>query len=232
MENKHFSLNFFLGKTLTKMLFFVCFLIPFYANCQVALDNSFYKVISHGDKIDFGTIENGVKWIISSTDAKVISTYLNDNEINNFVFAKPGTYEILFSETQKHTDHECSHPHFKERMMIKVSPIKMTFDFSKISFSEQIKKGNNCDQIFVTVPVNVVMKDVQSAKFIVSNIMVTGFGSEITAKPLNTEVILKNGTQLLKYQLSGVANKEAYLMFDFVDYNNNIQTYYQPEKVN
>jgi hypothetical protein len=159
-------------------------------------------------------------------------THLNENEINNFVFAKPGTYEISFKETQKNTNHECNHPQFKERMIIRVSPVKMIFDFSKISFSEKIRRGSNCDQIFVTVPVNVDMKDVQTAKFTISNVMVAGVGSEIIAKPVNTEVVLKNGTQLLKYQLSGVATKETYLMFDFVDYNNNTQTYYQPEIVN
>lgn len=232
MKKKYYFLNSNLGNTLTKILFLLCMLISFYANSQVTLDNSYYKVISHGDKIDFGAIEKGVKWTVSSTDAKVNPTYLSENEISKFVFSEPGIYEISFNETQKHTNHECNHPQFKERMTIKVSPVKMTFDFSKISFSEKITRGSNCDQIFVTIPVNVVMKNLNAAKFTVSNVMVAGVGSEIIGKPVNAEVVLKNGIQLLKYQLSGVATKEAYLMFDFVDYNNNTQTYYQPEIVN
>jgi hypothetical protein len=108
----------------------------------------------------------------------------------------------------------------------------MTFDFSKILFSDKIRRGSNCDQIFVTVAVNVEMKDMQTALFVVPDVMVAGVGSEIIAKPVTPEVILKNGKQLLRYQLSGVATKEAYLMFDFVDNNNNIQTYYQPTIVN
>ena len=117
-------------------------------------------------------------------------------------------------------------------MTIQVNPIKMTFDFSKISFSGKIQKGSNCDHIYITVPVTVIMKDLQTTKFVVPNVTVAGIGSEIIAKPVTSEVVLKNGTQLLKYQLSGIATKEAYLMFDFVDSNNNIQTYYQPEIVN
>lgn len=232
MEKKNYSLNLILGNTFTKMIFLLSILIPFNASSQAGLDDSYYKVISHGDKIDFGAIEKGVKWLVSSNDAQVKSTYLSENEINNFVFAKPGTYQISFQETQKHAAHECNHPQFKERMTIKVTPIKMTFDFSKISFSDKISRGSNCEQIYVTVPVNVVMKDLKSAKFSVADVIVSGVGSEIVAKPVSAEVVLKNGTQLLKYQLSGIASKEAYLMFDFVDYNGNIQTYYQPEIVN
>lgn len=232
MKKSYYSLNSILGNTITKILFLCCMLISFNANSQVSLEDPFYKVISYGDKIDFGAIEKGVMWTISSRDANVNVIYLSDNEINNFVFAKPGTYEISFKETKKQLDHECSHPQFKERMAIKVSPIKMTFDFSKISFSEKIRKGSNCDQIFITVPVIVAIKDLQTAKIEVSNVMVAGVGSQIIAKPTNAEIILKNGVQLITYQLSGVATRETYLMFDFVDNNNNIQTYYQPEIVN
>lgn len=232
MKKSYYSLNSILGNTITKILFLCCMLISFNANSQVSLEDPFYKVISYGDKIDFGAIEKGVKWIVSSNDAQVKSTYLSENEINNFIFAKPGIYQISFQDTRKHADHECNHPQFNERMTIKVSPIKMTFDFSKISFSEKISRGSNCDQIYVTVPVNVVMNDLKSAKFSVADVVVSGVGAEIVAKPVNAEVVLKNGTQFLKYQLSGVAKNESYLMFDFVDFNGNIQTYYQPEIVN
>ncbi|MFD2910193.1 hypothetical protein ACFSX9_15795 [Flavobacterium ardleyense] len=232
MKKKYFLLNHNLSNILTRFLLLLCTLSFVHATAQVSVNDTYYKVISHGDKIDFGAIEKGVKWVVSSAEAQVSSIYLSENEINNFVFAKPGIYQISFQETYKHSNNECSHPQFKERMAIKVSPIKMTFDFSKISFSEKIRIGSNCDQIIVTVPVNIVIKDLQSTKFNVANLIVAGVGAEIIGKPVIAEVVLKNGTQLLKYQLSGVASNEAYLMFDFVDYNGNIQTYYQPEIVN
>ncbi|SHG66321.1 hypothetical protein SAMN05444372_108133 [Flavobacterium micromati] len=218
----------------TCSLFFLTFyiLLPTQILAQTTQTNTYYKIISHGDKIDFGTIESGVTWTISSQDAAISPSYLNADEINGYVFKKAGVYTVVFSDASTHTEGECNHAAFPKNMLIKVSPIKMTFDFSKISFSEKIKRGSICDQIFVTVPVNVDLKDVQTAKFTIPNAMVTGVGSEITAKPVNAEVVLKNGIQLLKYQLSGVATKEAYLMFDFVDYNNNTQTYYKPEIVN
>jgi hypothetical protein len=213
------------------MLFLFYLLTPFYASSQAPIKNAYYKVISFGEKIQFGTIENSANWTVSNSKEN-IRTSLSGNQINDYVFSMPGTYEITYSDSHKHSSDECNHAQFEERMTIQVNPIKMTFDFSKILFSDKIRRGSNCDQIFVTVAVNVEMKDMQTALFVVPDVMVAGVGSEIIAKPVTPEVILKNGKQLLRYQLSGVATKEAYLMFDFVDNNNNIQTYYQPTIVN
>ena len=59
------------------------------------------------------------------------------------------------------------------------------------------------------------------------------FGNTVQNKiTLQEEIIVKNGTYNLSYKLSGTVNKETYLMFDFVDNNNETQTYYQLEIVN
>ena len=42
---------------------------------------------------------------------------------------------------------------------------------------------------------------------------------------------LKNGTHLLTYHLSGTAHQEAYLMFDFTDINNQIQSFSYTTKI-
>lgn len=230
MKKNHVALNFILGNTLTKGLFLFYVLYSFNVNSQTVTKSSFYKVISFDEKIQFGDVENTAKWTITNSKDNIYVS-INGNQINDYVFSKVGIYEIAYSDTQKHSS-ECSHAQFENRMTIKVNPVKMTFDFTKISFSDKIQRGKNCEGIFITVPVNVVLKDTQSAVFVVPNVLVAGLGSEIIAKPVTSEVILKNGKQLLKYQLSGVATKEAYLMFDFVDTNNNIQTYNQPAIVN
>ena len=190
-----------------------------------------YKIIAYGEKIAFGTIENAARWTISNAKENIF-IHLNGNQINNYLFEKPGIYEVGFSENKSYSENECSHPRFDEKMIVQVSPIKMVFDFSKIKFSDKIEVGRNCEDIFITVPVNVVMKEDHPVSFLISEVVVAGVGSQIIAKPVMQEVLLKSGIQFLKYQLSGMATKEAYLMFDFIDFNNQVQTYNYPEIIN
>jgi len=231
MKKNHVALNFILGNPLSKILFLFYVLCPLNVNSQTVAKSMYYKVISFDEKIQFGDVENSAKWTITNTKDNIYVS-VTGNLINDYVFSKAGTYEIAYSDAKKHTAGECSHVQFEDRMSIKVNPVKMKFDFTKISFSDKIQRGKNCEGIFITVPVNVEMKDLQTAKFVVPNVTVAGVGSSIIAKPVTSEVILKNGKQFLRYQLSGVAAQEAYLMFDFVDNNNNIQTYNQPTLVN
>lgn len=235
MECNDYKENFITSTWRNSMNLFILLIVTSISFCVSAQSNSAinkppFKVISYGEKIQFGNVESSAKWTISNTKENIVA-FVSGNQINEYVFEESGNYEIIYSEIKKHDANECSHAQFEDKMTVLVSPVKMTFDFSKIVFSEKIRKGSNCDGIFITVPVNVTMKENTPIKFTIPNVMVAGVGSEIIAKPVSSEVLLKNGTQFFKYQLSGTANKEAYLMFDFVDVNNTIQTYYQPEIV-
>ena len=226
------SFNFVVGSikpTIILAVLLFCSLISF---AQSKSNDGYYKVISFGTKIDFGTIENGVSWTITSNALKSGTVFLNDQSINDFVFEKAGDYEILYKDNVIHNSTECNHTHFAEKMIVQVSPVKMIFDFSKIVFSDKIRKGKSCDDIYITIPVNVNIKGDASAIFKVANAVAAGIGSEIIAKPVISEITLKNGVQLIQYRLSGIAQKEAYLMFDFIDFNNNVQTYNLPEIIN
>lgn len=223
-----------------QFLLFVLMIVSFDAVAQnnyaltMATDNSgkdqFYKVISFGEKIFFGNVEDAARWtVINTKENRIVS--LTGNQINDYIFEKPGSYEISFSEIKKHTD-DCNHPKFPEKMLVKVNSVRMSFDFSKINFSEKIQKGRNCENIIVTVPVTITAKDNSSAKLNAPGLTIAGVGTTLTAKPLNQEVMIKEGVQLLKYQLSGIVNKETYLMFDFFDFNNQVQTYNHLEIIN
>ncbi len=222
-----------LESSMKQFLFFVLIMVCFDAIAQEdysgskATDHSnneqYYKVVSFGDKIDFGNIEDTAKWTIANAKEGIFVT-LSGSQINGYTFEKPGFYEIGFSDTKKHNE-ECSHPAFKEKMTVKVSSVKMVFDFSKINFSEKIQKGRSCDNIIITVPVNITVKDNSSESLEAPGLSIAGIGVELIAKPTNQKIVVKSGVQLLKYQLSGFVNKETYLMFDFSDFNNQVQTY-------
>jgi hypothetical protein len=194
-------------------------------------NSDFFKTISLGKNIFFGEIEDGANWKVVSPKNKNI-LQLKGNEINNFYFNELGIYTIFFNDVKKFGPNECFHPKFKEKMLINVSPTEMVFDFSKINFSDKIRVGKNCDEILMTLPVSI--KSVSEVgKIKLSNVNVTGIDVNLIAIPLQNEIVVKNGTTYnLSYKLSGIVNKETYLMFDFIDCNNEIQTYYQLEIVN
>jgi hypothetical protein len=190
-------------------------------------NSDFFKTISLGKNIFFGEIEDGANWKIISENNKLIS-YLKGNEINDFHFNEPGVYTIFFYDIKKFGPNECFHPKFKDKMFIYVSPTEMLFDFSKIKFSDKIKVGKNCDDILMTLPVTINSLS-EGGKIELSNVKVAGNDVNLIAIPLQDEIIVKNGTYYLSYKLSGRVNKETYLMFDFIDNNNETQTYYQLE---
>lgn len=220
-----------LKKQLICFLFLILFVHQSQAQNQINGGiKQFYAVISFDEKMDFGHFDADVSWKITNSQNN-INVSLNGNEINDYVFQQPGDYEINFTENRKHNPDECSHPAMPEKVLVKVQPVKLVFDFSKIQFSEKLQKGRNYSDLLVTVPAKVISKDNSITKLPAPGLSVSGIGVALTAKPANTEIVLNNKIQLLKYKISGKADKEAYLMFDFYDFNNQVQTYNLSEKI-
>ena len=136
-----------------------------------------------------------------------------------------------FWKPKKHNE-ECNHPLFPEKILVKVSPVKLFFNFSKIEFSEKIERGRNYENLVITVPVTITTKDNSTTKLTAPSLSIAGIGVALNAKPINDIVEIKDGTQLLKYKISGIVNAESYLMFDFSDFNGGVQTYNLPQIIN
>lgn len=210
-----------LGLIFLLSLFIGC---PSIAQNKIGNDNNkFYKVISFGEKIDFGNIDTSVMWNITNAKRN-INTALKGNEINNYIFQEPGEYEIKFHENKKH-DADCYHPLFAETFLVKVQPVKLSFDFSKIKFSQKIEQGRIYSDLIVTVPAKIATKDHSITKLPAPGMSISGIGVSLTAEPQQIEIILNSNVALLKYKISGSVNKETYLMFDFYDFNGEAQTY-------
>lgn len=192
--------------------------------------NNPYRTISFGEKILFGDVESSASWtVLNTTDKTTVS--LNGSQINNYVFKTPGIYELSFFENKTFNKNECSHPLFDSKMTINVSPVKMTYDFSNISFSLKINKGQRCDGLEITVPVKFELAESEKS-ITLSDFSVAGIGVDLIVTPVSKQIVVKNGVQYLKYVLSGIVNNETYLMFDFIDINNNVQTYNLPQIIN
>lgn len=192
-------------------------------NKPIDKKHQFYKIISFDEKIDFGQIDHSTTWIITNSINKN-STTLQGNEINNYVFREPGEYQINFQEDKNHVE-QCHHPIFEAQFLVKAEPIKILFDFSKITFSEKIEKGKNYSDLIVSVPVKISTKDNSIKKRSAPGLSIAGIGVLLKAQPVQNEIILSDSIQLLKYKISGRIDKETYLMFDFYDFNNEAQTF-------
>lgn len=225
MNQNHSFLKFSVARSLSLLLLVLYILNPIHMTAQDAASTSFYKIISHGEKIDFGKIEKGVTWTVSSQDAGIANAYLNDEAINSYVFKKSGTYTIVFNDATFHAVEECSHAAFPKSFVIKVSPVKMKFDTSKVAFSEPLSVGRDCEGITVSVPVLIEVENIATTSTAIPDFNVAGVGSSIRAKSIQKKVVCKNGIQILTYKLSGTVTSQSYLMFDFTDANNQAQTY-------
>lgn len=195
-------------------------------------DNQFYKVISFGEKIDFGNIENTARWSIANKQEN-IATSLSGSQINDYIFEKPGIYEISFSENVELSEGKCNHPPFQEKMIVEASAFKMAFDFSTIKFSESIVGGKELRNVEVSVEVDFKSYNNKYENTVFSNarVIAAGVGVAIIGRSFNDKINLTSGRQKMIYLLNGTASKETYIMFDFFDINGQAQSYYYPTKL-
>jgi len=189
-----------------------------------------YKIISFGEKINFGKIENSIVWTVSSNDSNKKSSLIG-NEINNYIFESPGTYKITFNENKAIKDGECNHTVFPEVMLIKVSPYKMDFDFSTIQFSTKLEAGAPIENCLLTVDVHLKSFSNEKVAFQNGKFVSAGIDTTIEGQLLNNAFTLNPGINKLVYQLKGVAKSGNFIMLDFFDINGQVQSYYYPTKL-
>lgn len=207
----------------------VLMLIHYEVRAQNNNSQDYYKVISFGEKIDFGHIDQTVIWTLANAEKNLYST-LRGNEINAYAFQEPGVYDITFQESKKHDD-ACMHESFPDRFRVKVEPVKIAFDFSKITFSEPIVRGRNYSDLIITVPAKISSREKSAVKLPMPGISIAGIGVALTGAAAEKEIMAGNITKLMRYKLSGIVNQETYLMFDFYDFNNQVQTYNLPQVI-
>lgn len=230
INSKPKSLNMYIIKN---FLFFILTVTSYASMAQNKINNGnfsdsknsteYYRIISFGDKIDFGSIEASVRWNITNT-TKGIGVILNGSQINDYIFQQSGEYEIQFSETKKQEE-ECNHPAFPEKIIIRVNPVKLSFDFSKIEFSQKIRRGIYYENLIVSVPVKSIIQSGVPNQVMAPGLLITGIGVSLLGEPVNERVEIKNGTQVFKYKISGRVDKDTYLMFDFYNLNDEVQSF-------
>jgi len=202
----------------SKSLIFTTFFL-FCFNLFFAQNN---LAISYGDKIDLSHIDNSTSFYIKGNN---VAAHLKGNEINDYVFEKPGVY--LIKVTEKKADKKadaCRDIHLPKEITVNVSRIKMTFDPLNISFSAPITKNKETRGTTLTIPATIKTFDHLPAALNFTQVNTAGIGTNIIADLQSDEKQLSEGTHTLNYSLSGIVAENSYLMFDFIDANAKIQS--------
>ena len=148
------------------------------------------------------------------------------NKINDFVFKKPGLYQIKTQKIVTTTSHNDEEEHGKppKDFVVAVDNAKIVFDPKSIQFSRPIRKNQMTSGIVLSINAEIKSYNQQKIKMNLKNVIVAGIGSEITAKPNKKNQILTAGNHIIQYNLFGIVTQNSFLMFDFMNPNGTIQT--------
>jgi hypothetical protein len=193
------------------------------AQTAKASDHSLSLSLSFGDKLPLeATIAPSVTWSISKEGALVQTG--SGSTLLDYVFADPGTYEVLINEHLTADPNSCDHGALPDEIDVAVSAIRMEFDFAHATFSAPITSGV-VTGVILSIPVIVDSHDGSSFSFTPAEVPSAGVGSNLSAVPLESSLSLAPGTHLLRYQITGGVERPTYVMFDFVDVNGKVQPF-------
>lgn len=181
-------------------------------------------------KIAFGEtfsykLDDNTSWkIINSETFAVLNSGVGS--IEKITFSTPGNFEIEISEVISAND--CKNGHFPHKIMIEVSPIKMIFDFNSIKFSHVIVGGQS--QYGNEISIDVYVESLNNEKVVFNDgkVISAGVGVNIDGTLKSNGTVLKQGVNHLVYILKGQATRDTYIMFDFLDINNQTVSYTYP----
>jgi len=181
-------------------------------------------------KIAFGEtfsykLDDNTSWkIINSETFAVLNSGVGS--IEKITFSTPGNFEIEISEVISAND--CKNGHFPHKIMIEVSPIKMIFDFNSIKFSHVIVGGQSQYGNEISIDVYVESFNNEKVVFNDGKVISAGVGVNIDGTLKSNGKVLKQGVNHLVYILKGQATRDTYIMFDFLDINNQTVSYTYP----
>ncbi len=186
---------------------------PTHFSCEddVSIIQSHYS-ICFGDAIQAGVstdLSLNISWSVApqSGTSKASGT---GKTTGNLVFSKPGTYQVTF-DIPAHGDH----PAKTETVTVEVSNVRLIFDLEKVAFSKQLSTGD-ASGIVMKVPVTVKTYDGQPYTYSAREVQTTGV-AHVSSRLKNDQVILKNGTNELLFELSGAVSTKGNIQFRVYD---------------
>jgi len=196
-------------------LLLICLIINSLSFAQFRLN------ISYGESIRIGKINPSTKFIISSEQGEI---NLTGFEIRDYKFDKPGIYFVKVEQVKSNYESTDEHPLLPSQIQVNVSRIKMKFDSNRIEFSQPIKKGIETYGTTLSIPISIETYDNEPVLLNYTTIKTAGIGTSVTANLIKDYGELSAGEHIVSYSLKGKVSENTYLMFDFVDANNKVQS--------
>lgn len=184
--------------------------------------------LSFGDSIQKELDDHAFWQILNAEEGNIIAS--GTGSIKNFQFAEPGEYRLVVPSHTSLLDGTCEHHFQTEETIVIVSPFRMKFDFSQITFSQPIVGGTDLSNVEISVPATLEIS-VDSLPQYNGKIASSGIGANLTGQLANGPIQLNRGLNTLNFKLNGNAQKDTYIMLDFYDVNNQIHCYYFPNKL-
>jgi len=203
-------------------------------NNKLSTDDQVNNIlISFSEKLNSNIISisdiEEYSWDISNNDSYKINGI--GKQILDVKFEQPGEYDIVLNHTEKTNAKACNHSSEKIIYRLKVLDSKYEFLFDEITLSKSIMGDVESKGLILTVPVIYSCYydkpgDRQGLKMISS-----GVNTTIIGEVINKDTPLQVGKNLISFNLSGKATANTYIMFDFYNQDNLIQTYYLPNVI-
>ena len=194
-------------------------------------ENEFAKTtgnltISYTEKIPFDdrslTDLQNASWTISNEKGFVKQG--RGVDLANYVFNTPGNYTVDFSISQAFTkiQNSCYHPSLPSKLLLEVKPYRLTFNFDTFKLSNEITAG--ADVTGSQLSVKAKLESFTGSPLLYNQEMRTaGIQTTVVGK-VNTELLPGNNT--VTFDLEGtVKNPNTYIVFDFIDAKDDIQSY-------
>jgi hypothetical protein len=178
------------------------------------------KQLTCGQKLEMAKLADAVTWTIKGPSGTISG---KGNALNDYVFDTVGDYEIAIQENIIRKEGQCNHSTVPNFIQLRVvHAVKMTFHPEELKLSDEIRKGVDTRGIVLSITVTIENVSNLSLDYIYLEASTSGLGTHIVAT-LKKGTVLKEGKQVLEYELTGVAEKEAYIQFNFTDINGQVQ---------
>lgn len=167
----------------------------------------------------FYDLEDNTSWEFKNSKGQLLKSGTGNFESETL--SEPGDYVLHLHAVYNPNSCDAS---TVERLNIKVSAVKLEFDFSTLKFSRKIKGGQPATGIVLTVDAMYSSYENTSAVY-AQGVNTAGVDTNIIGKLKNGPVTLQQGVNTLEFALEGQAKTGSYIMFDFVDLNKEVQVY-------
>lgn len=183
------------------------------------------KIISVYDKFSY-SFEESISWTIRN--ANTLSVIANGTgSIENLNFPVAGIYEIEYKDLAT-VHNECNHGDEQEKIILEVNTIQLKFDFNSLQIRNQIFGGQEQSGNELSIDAYLNTADNQNIVYNNPHFTSAGVGTTIEGKTDGSSILLYPGLNHIVFRLSGQATSGTYIMFDFIDLNNQTISYYLP----